>query len=215
VSAPPERAALVGSVSPRASPVDLDALENTRLGLRGIGLGLCLLMIGAAQFVAGSGPREIGSFIGFAGALALGLGLLLCAPTPHGPLPAWLKQAYVVLCLLAALLLARSWFFPVTEEGPLFWRRLLLWSGGIFAAACLLLPWILWRYCQLRGLTGRGLSWLWLALAMTAVSLLVQIAGSKWSGWLFAPLGVFVFAVALQTARDVWLDAISKVSRSR
>lgn len=190
------------------APVDLVALEQTRQGLELAAPGVLLVLFSVPWIEALQVPDLLVSLVRMLGWLLLGLGLIVTAPTPDGPLPRWLKLPFAAACLLAALqagLGATGWLPRMPALAPYLVR------GG--QLAFLLLPWILWRFCQQRGLTGRALSWLWGALALLAASGLYLYSDATWPLWLFPALAVTLFLITRQTARDLWLDALHKASR--
>jgi hypothetical protein len=189
---------------------DLIALENTRQGLSllGIGLGLFVAALPMQRF-APSGLAAMGSFVHFLGAIAMGLGFLVMAPTPHGPLPRWLSGLYVALSLSTALMAVLSFAIRL---GVMDARGLAFTLDRWARLAFLALPWILWRFCQHRGLTGRALVWLWLGMASLLAWLLGSLFDLGWIAWILPLIGVFAAINSWQTARDVWLDAIGRTT---
>lgn len=197
---------------PEHGEFDLDALEHTRLGLKVVAVGILLVML----TVAGSPELEgVLALARAAGWAVLGLGLALCSPTPNGPLPSVLKRGYVVLCALAALRIVKN----------LAWPRLGLESNEVVAQveralvialviAWLALPWILWRFCQHRGLTGRALTWLWAAVLLLGLFIAHRMFESRWIVLAYPAVGVLLFVITRQTARDLWLDAINRQTKS-
>ena len=213
-------------MSHAADAPSLALLEDTRLGLKLAGLGF--LLLGLAPLAWALPPRahaEWGSAytlaLGLAGCGLLAMGLATTAPTPQGPLPGWLRATFVALFVLAALDLALVLALrtagiareelPVAPETA---RRTQSAVGWATLLACVALTWILWRFCQHRGLTGRALSWLWIAVLASGSTLALGSTNRIWPAALFAPLGVLACLLARQTARDVWLDAIYKTSKA-
>ena len=204
----------------------LATVEDTRLGLKLAGLGF--LLLGLAPLAWSLPPRAHESWgsaytlaLALAGCALLALGLATNAATPQGPLPRWLRTAFVALFLLAALDLALVLGLRAAgiagddlPIAPAAARRAQSAVGWAVLLACISLTWILWRFCQHRGLTGRGLSWLWIAVVASGLTVALGSTERIWPAALFAPLGVLAFLLARQTARDVWLDAIYKTSKA-
>ncbi|MEO6711560.1 MAG: hypothetical protein ABIP42_18400 [Planctomycetota bacterium] len=211
------------------SKFDLIALEQTRYGLQFLGLGLALWAV-AHPFI----DHQIFGLARYAGWFAYALGLLtmavavwICAPTPHGPLPRAVKGCFLLgsaAGIVIAIVHLNSQFAgTVPEEGI---RKLVYGADNSSRAMCVGLLWILWRFCQHRGLTGRGIVWLWIAMAVTALELPEAIkewrswwvVEPSWSwlsvvSWGFVPLAILAIISAQQTARDVWLDAVYRHSK--
>lgn len=203
----------------RPGPFDLIALENTRMGLKCVGAGLGLFLLGLplyAQALRNSGvwASSAGWVLHLAGVALLALGFLITAPTPHGPLPSWLKSLYLLACVASALLTVRHLLRPfiALPDGDT-WQSVELWVDHAARLAFLALPWIFWRFCQHRGLTGRALVWLWLGMATAAVAIVVLATEARWLLWSCPALGAIALFSALQTARDLWLDAIYRHTR--
>jgi hypothetical protein len=199
-------------------PFDLIALENTRLGLKAIGAGCMFAMIGLPLYLAplaGTGrPGAIaGSSLHLLGLVAIAGGALVCAPTPNGPLPRWLKSLYVLACAVAAIATVDR-MVPVVPVSIETWVHIRLWIERASGVLLLALPWILWRFCQHRGLTGRALTWIWVGMATAALALPLALVEARWFLWLVPPLGVLTWYAAMQTSRDVWLDAVYRNTRS-
>ena len=196
--------------SPTLSVQDLALVGRTRQGLCLAGPGFLLVLVGVIPMA----PSEVllASFllaVRFAGWSLLAAALWLCAPTPNGPLPRWLKALYILACAGGALrVVYHRWaFHPAWAE----WEQgyvALLWT------AFLALPWILWRFCQHRGLTGRAITWLWCAMALFAVFAINFWTRTSWALWLCPAIGVALFANSLLTARDLWDDAVHKLART-
>ncbi len=198
-------------------PFDLIALESTRTGLRILGLGLGLVAF-AVPMVLGSSARAdrwvslAGWVLTALGFLCVVLGVTIMAPTPHGPLPK-LARVAAILFGIAALISAivqgfthRSLIFPYFNTAT---DGVVPFINEAARVALLALPWILWRFCQYRGLTGRAIVWLWIAMAGSALALAARFTETT-NALLygFPLLGVIVFFAARQTSRDVWLDAL-------
>lgn len=195
---------------PDGQPDDFDliALSNTRVGFRVAGYGLLAVLCS----IPWSGVYAIDltlTGLRIVGWILIAAGIAMMAPTPNGPLPRWMQAIYIFLCSLAALrMVARGfdWLAPIVELEqrvvPVLW------------IAFLALPWILWRFCQYRGLTGRALTWLWSAVLLVAVFGLHWRMQSNWLMWAYPPLGVLLFVLSKQTARDLWLDAVNRRSKA-
>lgn len=195
-------------VSP--GPVDLIALEATRMALSLAAPGLLLVLLGViplGEALAVLGPLLL--VLRAAGWALLALALALSAPTPNGPLPRWLKPLYVLACAGGAVRVVYHRFLnaPALDQLEQLYVRL-LWL------AFLALPWILWRFTQHRGLTGRAITWLWCALALATVFVVNWVTRSSWALWLCPLIGVVLMLNARLTARDVWLDAVYKNARA-
>lgn len=194
--------------SGRPEDFDLIALSNTRVGFRIAGYGLLAVLCS----VPWSGVHAVDlalTSVRIVGWILIAAGVAMMAPTPNGPLPRWMQAVYVLLCSLAALrMVARGlgWLAPLVELEqrvvPVLW------------IAFLALPWILWRFCQYRGLTGRALTWLWSAVALLAVFGLHWRVQANWLMWAYPALGVLLFVLSKQTARDLWLDAVNRRSKA-
>ncbi len=194
------------------APFDLIALENTGPALRLMGLGLAGWSL-VLPLLAYSG-----SSTGLAtlcwGTHGLAYATLIAAvavgsPTPHGPLPRVVGWGFALTLLVgivgSGMQLYSLHFSGLSNESM---REVAPVLHRIARAACLGLPWILWRFCQHRGLSGRAIVWLWLAMASGALAITVSLIELRWLLWGFAPLGLIAFSAARQTARDVWLDAV-------
>ncbi len=191
-----------------AEGLDLDLLENTRLGFRIAGFGLLFVLCSIPWF--GAHPIDLAMIaVRFAGWLLLTLAILLTPPTPNGPLPSWLKWPYAIVFALAALRVAVHPFGWLASHGEIE-----SWVVPVFGLAFVALPWILWRFCQYRGLTGRALTWLWSAFLLLGVFALHWKLKSDWVTWLYPPLGILLFLMSKQTARDIWLDAIVRRTKA-
>lgn len=192
-------------VLPRQS--DLVALAATRRGLKLAAPGLLLVLLGVmpAAFDV-LGPALLA--LRFTGWALLALGVALTAVTPDGPLPRGLRELYVLVFGLGALRSVHDRFLDLPQLDSL--ETGFVW---LLDLALLLLPWILWRFCQHRGLTGRAITWLWCALALLTVFLVNVVSRSTWALWLCPAIGLVLSVNAWQTARDVWLDAIYKNAR--
>ena len=203
----------------KPSQFDLIALEHTRTGLRVLGLGLALWSFAhplVAQLLsdAALAAARIGWSLNALALIALLGAVWIMAPTPQGPLPRLLGYA---LSLVFLVHLASSGLHLVSlfngyapEESV---REAVRIADNIARIACLSLPWILWRFCQFRGLTGRAIVWLWFAMASSGLAIAVSFSGVRWLLFLFPPLGVIAFFAAQQSARDVWLDAVYRHTR--
>lgn len=189
---------------------DLQRVGRTRQGLVLAAPGFLLVLCGVIPLA--ESEVALGAFVlamRFAGWLLLAGAFLLCAPTPNGPLPAWLRVLYVLACVGGAARVAyhRFGFDPAWVR----WEEryvALLWT------AFLGLPWILWRFCQHRGLTGRAITWLWCAMALLAIFVINVTTRQSWALWLCPLIGIALFANAFLTARDLWDDAVHKVARA-
>jgi hypothetical protein len=198
---------------PRDAPIDLDAIERTRLGFKLAGLGSLIILWSVPGATIWFSTR-VAELLRVTGWVILGLGLWLMAPTPNGPMPRWLGRVYVALCALAALRVAKNALFARASLGappPWFaFERMLVIA---LVAAFLALPWIYWRFCQYRGLTGRALTWLWSAALLCAMFALDALAHREWFVFAYPLLGLVLFVVSRQTARDVWLDALVRQTK--
>jgi hypothetical protein len=190
-------------------PTDLQQVARTRVGLQVAAPGFLLVLLGVIP-LAVEGPLPGGLVLATRalGWTLLAAALAIAAPTPNGPLPQWLKGPYVLACLGGALRVAyhRLWFDPAWAG----WEERfvqLLW------VAFLALPWILWRFCQHRGLTGRAITWLWCAMALLGVFVVNWTTRTSWALWLCPAIGVILFLNARLAARDVWDDAVYEHAR--
>ena len=192
-------------VLPRES--DLIALAATRRGLKVAAPGMLLVLCGVVPLdVDWLGPALLG--VRFLGWVLLAVGLWFTASTPDGPLPGLLRSAYVLLFSMGAVRVLYDRFLD--QPGLALWEKRGVW---LLNAGVLLLPWILWRFCQHRGLTGRAITWLWCALALMTVFIVNFMTRSSWALWLCPVIGLILAVNAWQTARDVWLDAVYKNAR--
>lgn len=192
-------------VLPRES--DLVALAATRRGLKLAAPGLLLVMLGLLPLGSGAiAPLLLA--LRFGGWTLLALGLLTTSVTPDGPLPRGLRELYVVIFVLGAARTLWSRLGDLPDLGAMETR--FVWALDI---ALLLLPWILYRFCQHRGLTGRAITWLWCALALAGVFVVNLATHSTWALWLCPVIGLVLAVNAWQSARDVWLDAVYKNAR--
>lgn len=200
-----------GEIEDRGGAIDdfdLIALSNTRVGFRIAGYGLLFVLCS----VPWSGVHAVDlalTLLRVVGWILIAAGMAMMAPTPNGPLPRWMQALYIGLCSLAAVrMIARGtgWAAELVD----FEQRLVpvLWL------AFLALPWILWRFCQYRGLTGRALVWLWSAVLLVVVFGVHWRVQSDWLAWAYPPLGVLLFVLSKQTARDLWLDAVNRRSKA-
>jgi hypothetical protein len=192
-------------VRPRES--DLVALAATRRGLQLAAPGLLLVMLGLVPIAGGAlgGPLFALRILGWT---LLAVGLALGSVTPDGPLPRGMREACVAIFALSALRTALGRVGGLPDLPAL--ERSLVWVvDGTFLA----LPWILWRFCQHRGLTGRAITWLWCALALLGVFLVNLTTRSTWALWLCPAIGLVLAVNAWQTARDAWHDAVYKNAR--
>jgi len=196
--------------------LDLVRLEATRFGLElvGIGYGLTSILGTLGLLASGELSRVFGLLAALA-SLVLIVGLQQTAPTPNGFLPAWVRRAFVLILVLGTahsvlgLFADRSWARPVFG-----W----LWSARIDVLATLVLvglPWILWRFSQHRGLIGRAITWLWIALVSTGLYVAGWVIGAipTWMIALEPAIGVLFAVTAHYTARDVWLDAVNRKTK--
>jgi hypothetical protein len=196
--------------SPGLTPADLALVGKTRQGLVLAAPGFLLVLVGVIP-VAPSEVALAGILLAvrFAGWTLLAVALALCAPTPNGPLPSWLKTLYVFACAGGALRVVYHRFAFEPAWVALEQRYVqLLWI------AFLVLPWILWRFCQHRGLAGRAITWLWCAMALFVVFAINWTARTSWALWLCPAIGVALFGNSLLTSRDLWDDAVHKLARA-
>ena len=203
----------------KPSSFDLIALEHTRSGLRLLGVGLCLWSFAhplVAQLLSEAplAAARIGWSLNALAQIALLAAVWIMAPTPQGPLPRMLGYAislvFLVQLATSGLRLV-SLFNGFAPEQSV--RDIVRISENVGRIACLMLPWILWRFCQFRGLTGRAIVWLWFAMASSGLAIAVSFSEVRWLLFLFPPLGVIAYFAAQQSARDVWLDAIYRNTR--
>lgn len=194
-------------VLPRQS--DLVALAATRRGLKLAAPGLLLVLLGLVPIAGGAlgAPLFVLRALGWT---LLAVGFALSSVTPDGPLPRGMREAYVVIFGLGAARTVLGRIEGLPDLAAL--ERNLVW---VLDATLLALPWILWRFCQHRGLTGRAITWLWCALALLGVFLLNLVTRSPWALWLCPGIGAVLAVNAWQTARDVWLDAVYKNARAQ
>ena len=190
-------------------PFDLIALERSRFGMRVAAPGLFLVLLGVVP--AGDSAVLGGLLLGlrFLGWIFLAGAIALWAPTPNGPLPSWLKPLFVIACLAAAARVVYHRFWHVPDFDPVE-TRLVQAIWVVFLS----LPWILWRFCQHRGLTGRALTWLWTALMLLTVFLVNLATRATWALYFCPIIGALLFVIARQTGRDLWLDAVYKNARA-
>jgi hypothetical protein len=194
-------------VLPRES--DLVALAATRRGLKLLAPGLLMVLLGVVPFGGGTlAPVLLALRLG--GWSLLALGLLVSAVTPDGPLPRGLRELFVLVFALGALRTLWGRFAGLPDLGALEMRFVWALDGAL-----LLLPWILYRFCQHRGLTGRAITWLWCALALAGVFVVNLASHSIWALWLCPAIGLALAVNAWQSARDVWLDAVYKNARAQ
>lgn len=194
-------------VLPRES--DLVALAATRRGLALAAPGLLLVMLGLLPMgVEALAPVLLALRV--AGWSVLALGLAITSVTPDGPLPRGVKELYVLVFALGAVRSVWGRFEGLPDLGAFETR--FVWA---LDAALLLLPWILYRFCQHRGLTGRAITWLWCALALAGVFLVNLATHSIWALWLCPAIGLVLGVNAWQSARDVWQDAVYKNARAQ
>ncbi|MCK6445559.1 MAG: hypothetical protein L6Q99_04140 [Planctomycetes bacterium] len=192
----------------RVDDFDLIALSNTRVGFRIAGYGLLAVLVSVPWFDVYALDLVL-TIVRIVGWILIAAGMAMMAPTPNGPLPRWMQAIYILLCSLAALrMIARGFelLAPIVELEqklvPVLW------------VAFLALPWILWRFCQYRGLTGRALTWLWSAVLLVVVFGLHWRIQANWLMWAYPVLGVLLFVLSKQTARDLWLDAVNRRSKA-
>lgn len=203
-------------------PFDLIAVERTRMGLRflGVGVGLvtfALPLVIGTQASTNAWVAGIGWLLSSAGFLCTVVALALAAPTPHGPLPQAVRLLYIVggiAALVSSFVHVAQWLgAPPTSAASTQVASNIDQGARI---ALLLLTWILWRFCQYRGLSGRAIVWLWVAMACSALWLGAAIEAWRATVWGLLPIGFWacipmaalIFLAAQQTARDVWLDAV-------
>jgi hypothetical protein len=192
-------------VLPRES--DLVALAATRRGLKLAAPGLLLVMVGVVPIAGGALSAPLFALRVLGWTLLAG-GLALSSVTPDGPLPRGMREVFVLIFALGAARTVLGRIDGLPDLTAL--ERNLVW---VLDATLLALPWILWRFCQYRGLTGRAITWLWCALALLGVFLLNLVTRSPWALWLCPAIGAVLAVNAWQTARDVWLDAVYKNAR--
>lgn len=192
----------------RPEDFDLIALSNTRVGFRIAGYGLFAVLCSVPWIDVHVIDLAL-TILRIVGWILIAAGMAMMAPTPNGPLPRWLQGVYIVLCSLAALRLVARGFGLLTSFAE-FETRLVpvLW------VAFLALPWILWRFCQHRGLTGRAISWLWSAVLLFAVFGVHWRMQTNWLMWAYPLLGILLFVISKQTARDLWIDAVNRRSKA-
>ena len=104
------------------------------------------------------------------------------------------------------------------------WSKFFSWThsipvGLITLILTLSMPWILWRFCQHRGLIGRAITWLWLALVWSVVAAALywswpsEAGDTLWVAAVWPALGVVFAVTAHYTARDIWLDAVNRKTK--
>ena len=191
-------------------PTDLAQVAKSRLALRLAAPAFLLVLLGVVPLAADQTvPNAVLLAVRFGGWSLLSLAIWLSAPTPNGPLPSWLKAFYVLVCAGGAGRVAYHRF--------LFDPQWAAWEQGfvqLLWLAFLALPWILWRFCQHRGLMGRALLWLWCAMALLAVFAVNWSTRTSWALWLCPAIGLVLLANAHLTARDLWDDAVHKSARA-
>ena len=199
--------------------LDLVQLESTRFGLEliGVGVGLSMVFGGLPMVAPGPAERVLAALATLAKALAI-IGLVQTAPTPNGFLPMWLRRLFIgvlslgLIDLLADRLVSDLWtkFFAWTQVLPVHLIGFLV---------TLSFPWILWRFCQHRGLIGRAITWLWLALIWSVLGAIVfwNLQGGAqeihWASGLSPAIGVLFAVTTHYTARDIWLDAVNRKTK--
>ncbi len=197
-------------------PFDLIALESTRTGLRILGLGLGLVAF-AVPMVLGSSARAdrwvslAGWVLTALGFLCVVLGVTIMAPTPHGPLPRVTRVAANFFAIVALTSAIVRGFVQTPSLLPQFNAASDDLGPFVNEAARIMLlaaPWVLWRFCQYRGLTGRAIVWLWIAMAGSGLAFAARFTEMSALLYGFPLLGVIAFIASQQTARDVWLDAL-------
>lgn len=207
--APPLREPI--EVHPADPGIDLKALDSTRQGFDALGIGLGLLFLSTGLLGIEGSPiaMHLARILRAFGLFWMLVGLGVFAPTPNGPLPQWARYGFLGLvgsALLGVLLIPLGWFSGSMQ----------LFTGLERAAevSSLVFLWILWRYCQDRGLTGRALVWLWLAMMGTLMAAIVVFSDADWLARFFPGLGALCVFAARSTAREIWLDAVNRTSKS-
>lgn len=203
-------------VSPDGYAIGLDLvrLESTRFGLELVGTGYALSTVFATLAVFASDVFfQTFTLLGALSGLLLAIGHQQTSPTPNGFLPGWLRGPFVLILWLSAVhgvlqVFARDLF----QEHVIPWSETLhltLLTQLVFVG----LPWILWRFSQHRGLIGRAITWLWIALLSTGCFALSTLTEVFWVVALEPAVGVLFAVTAHYTARDVWLDAVNRKTK--
>ena len=212
-------------VSPSGRPIGLDLirLENTRFGLEVLGFGLLLVLIsvglGSGSFTAegrGSSSKLLDILVdglGLAGYALLAVSVLICAPTPNGFLPGLLRGLFALVFSVASLGVLANWLAPDGGRELQGWIVFQETFWVVTRLAPVALSWVLWRFCQHRGLIGRALVWLWIAMAWSVMALLVEFAEQFWIARFYPALGVLALLAARFTARDLWMDAVNRKTK--
>lgn len=212
-------------VSPSGRPIGLDLirLESTRFGLEILGCGLLLVLVGVglgAGSITAEGRASSSKLLdilvdglGLAGYALLAVSVLICAPTPNGFLPGLLRAVFALLFGVACLVVLANWLAPDGGRQLQGWIAFQESFWVVTRLAPVALSWVLWRFCQHRGLIGRALVWLWIAMAWSAMALLVEFAGQFWIARFYPALGVLALIAARFTARDLWMDAVNRKTK--
>jgi hypothetical protein len=232
-----ERSVDLGELAPQSvqavttipeSPFDLIALERTRLALQMVGVGFLLRAIATIAWF--DVPANL---LSFASSLVLLVAMTVFSSSPNGPFSSGARGFFASVwsldCISSIALLvflSRTEIAGDLESFP-FWVSFII---PLIGFAVLSLPVIFWHFCRQRGLEGLGRRWLWVAHGYTA-PWIATLSYSVWSRMtsttsaVYSPLvtGVFwiaiavvhfcMFVMAWRTAREFWLDALTRHAR--
>lgn len=203
---------------------DLNALESTRFGLELFGAGVLLLLcgmgLGLGEFtVEGRAPSWrivdlVTGGLSMLGYLLIIAGTWICYPRPHGPLAAPLRLAVVALYALAVAMQAGDYLAADPSQFSDGYKRFaeLFWTATELTPPAL--AWIMWRYAVRSGLDSVGRLWLGTASVWTVIALVIEFGDAYWVGRFYMAIGVLVFFAAYLMAKDLWMDAVVRGTRS-